>query len=49
MEKARFDIAREMRKLNRQTLIIAFSAGGLVVAAFAAGAWWAQLYRVNVG
>jgi hypothetical protein len=46
IEKARFDIGMEMRKLRRQTWTIALSAMGIVVAAFASGAaWWNYLHH----
>jgi len=46
IEKARFDIGMELRKLRRQTWTIALSAMGIVVAAFASGAaWWNYLHH----
>jgi len=46
MDKAKFDMALELRKLNRQTVLLAVSAAGIVVAAFAAGAtWWGLLHH----
>ena len=45
MQKADFDMQLELRKLARQTVTIALTAAGIVVAAFAAGAtWWNYLH-----
>jgi hypothetical protein len=46
MQKADFDMRLELRKLTRQTVTIALTAAGIVVAAFAAGAtWWNYLHH----
>jgi hypothetical protein len=46
IKKADFDMGMELRKLRRQTLTIAMSAMGIVVAAFASGAaWWNYLHH----